>query len=149
MEVLTMAQLLAQPTAVATLSRASGARPPLVRRVTYHDPCRLGRFLGIYDQPRQVIAALGLELVEMDHHRGRALCCGTVGWTNCGAVAKSIQVDRLREARATGAQVLVTACPKCQIHFRCAIDDACLGQEVAMEIKDLTTVVAELLAGLP
>lgn len=144
MEVVTMAQVLAQPTALEMLSKASGARTSAAQRVTYHDPCRLGRFLGIYDEPRQVIAALGLELVEMEHHRAKALCCGTVGWTNCGAVSKSIQVDRLREARATGAQVLVTACAKCQVHFRCALNDTHLGQEPAVEIKDLTTLAAEV-----
>lgn len=144
MEVLTMAQLLGQPTALAMLSKASGARTPVAQRVAYHDPCRLGRFLGIYDEPRQVIAALGLELVEMEHHHAKALCCGTVGWTNCGAASKSIQMERLQEARATGAQVLVTACAKCQIHLRCALNDVHLGQEPVVDIKDLTALVAEV-----
>ena len=112
-------------------------------RVTYHDPCRLGRYLKVYDEPRQVIAALGAELVEMENCRARSLCCGTSGWTNCGATAKSIQVDRLREAKATGATTLVTACAKCQIHFRCAQADTQLGDELAIEVKDLTTLLAE------
>ena len=90
---------------------------------------------------------LGAELVEMENCRARSLCCGTSGWTNCGATAKSIQVDRLREARATGAEVLVTACAKCQIHFRCAQADTQLGDELAIEIKDLTTLLAESIAG--
>ena len=115
--------------------------------MTYHDPCRLGRYLKAYDEPRQVIAALGAELVEMENCRARSLCCGTSGWTNCGATAKSIQVDRLREAKATGAEVLVTACAKCQIHFRCAQADTQLGDELAIEIKDLTTLVAKAIAG--
>ena len=116
-------------------------------RVTYHDPCRLGRYLKVYDEPRQIIAALGAELVEMENCRARSLCCGTSGWTNCGATAKSIQVDRLREAKATGAEVLVTACAKCQIHLRCAQADTQLGEELAIEIKDLTTLLAEAIAG--
>jgi len=116
-------------------------------KITYHDPCRLGRYLQVYDEPRQVIAALGAELVEMENCRARSLCCGTSGWTNCGATAKSIQVDRLREAKATGAEVLVTACAKCQIHFKCAQADTQLGDELAIEIKDLTTLVAEAMAG--
>ncbi len=113
------------------------------RRVTYQDPCRLGRFLNVYDAPRQVIASLGAELVEMENCRARAICCGTSAWTNCGATAKGIQVDRLREARATGAEVLVTACPKCQIHFRCAQADRQRGEKLQIEIKDLTTLLAE------
>jgi len=116
------------------------------RITTYHDPCRLGRHLGVYDAPRQVIEALGLELVEMEHSGKNALCCGTSCWTNCGAINKQIQVDRLREARATGAELLVTACPKCQIHFQCALDDAKVADEMGMEIRDLVTLVDEALA---
>ena len=116
------------------------------RITTYHDPCRLGRHLGVYDAPRQVIEALGLELVEMEHSGKNALCCGTSCWTNCGAVNKQIQVDRLREAQATGAGLLVTACAKCQIHLKCALDDGRLGEEIGMEIRDLVTLVDEVLA---
>jgi Fe-S oxidoreductase len=116
------------------------------RITTYHDPCRLGRHLGVYDVPRQVIEALGLELVEMEHSGKNALCCGTSCWTNCGAINKQIQVDRLREAKATSAELLVTACPKCQIHFKCALDDAMVGEEVRIEVRDLVTLVDEALA---
>ena len=114
-------------------------------RITYQDPCRLGRHLGVYDAPRQVMEALGLELVEMENNRGRAICCGTSAWTHCGATAKCIQVDRLKEARATGAEVLVTACVKCQIHLKCAQNDAHLDEALQIEVKDLTTLVAEAL----
>jgi len=55
-------------------------------------------------------------------------------------------VDRLREARATGAELLITACAKCQIHFKCAMDDVGLGEEIGMEIRDLVTLVDEALA---
>jgi Fe-S oxidoreductase len=115
--------------------------------VTYHDPCRLGRHLGAYDAPRQAIERLGLELVEMPRNRANALCCGTNGWTHCAVANKAVQVDRLREARATGADLLVTACIKCQIHLRCAMQDQLLGEEIAIEIKDLATLVAEALEG--
>jgi len=119
---------------------------PESRITTYHDPCRLGRFMGVYEEPRQVISALGLELVEMEHSGKNALCCGTSCWTNCGAVNKQIQVDRLREARATGAELLVTACAKCQIHFKCALDDAKVAGEMGIEIRDLITLVDEAMA---
>jgi Fe-S oxidoreductase len=124
-------------------SERNGASPTCV---TFQDPCRLGRHLGVYDAPRQVIKGLGLELVEMPRHRENALCCGTNGWTHCGAANKQIQADRLREAQSTGAGVLVTACLKCQIHFRCAMQDQQLGEELNIEIKDLATLVAEALA---
>jgi Fe-S oxidoreductase len=62
-------------------------------------------------------------------------------------VSKSIQVERLREAKATGAQTLVTTCLKCQIHFKCAQEDPILAEKIAIEIRDLTTLVAERLPG--
>jgi heterodisulfide reductase subunit D len=142
MEVMHIAELLAQN----LVEDASRITHHASRLTTYHDPCRLGRHLGVYDAPRQVIEALGLELVEMEHSGKNALCCGTSCWTNCGAVNKQIQVDRLREAQATGAELLITACAKCQIHFKCALDDAQVGKEIGMEIRDLVTLVDEALA---
>ncbi|MBU1661884.1 MAG: (Fe-S)-binding protein, partial [Chloroflexi bacterium] len=117
--------------------------PHLAPRVTYQDPCRLGRHLGVYDAPRELISGLGFELTEMEHNRSASLCCGTSCWTSCGQVSKNIQVERLKEAKATGAELLVTACVKCQIHFKCAQDDPVLGQEIDIEIRDLTTLIAE------
>ncbi|MBW1735469.1 MAG: (Fe-S)-binding protein [Deltaproteobacteria bacterium] len=108
--------------------------------VTYHDPCRLGRLAGVYDAPRRLLEAIpGMELREMERSRENGICCGTSGWMNCSSCSKEIQVDRLAEARGTGANTLVTACPKCQIHFRCA--RAAFGLEI--EIMDLFDIVAE------
>ncbi len=115
------------------------------QRVTYQDPCRLGRHLGVYDAPRAVITALGHDLVEMDRARNASLCCGTSCWTSCGQLSKNIQVERLHEARATGAGLLVTACHKCQIHFRCAQQDPAVANGIAIEIRDLATLVAQAL----
>ncbi len=116
--------------------------PSKYQTVTFHDPCRLGRHLGIYDAPRQVLERLGLQVVEMRHSRRNATCCGTNGWTHCGAANKAIQVQRLREAQATGAQAMVTACLKCQIHFKCALMDERLRDEIDIEMVDLATLVA-------
>jgi heterodisulfide reductase subunit D len=115
------------------------------RTVTFHDPCRLGRHLGVYDAPRKVLESLGYRVVEMRHARRNATCCGTNGWTHCDAANKAIQVQRLREARATGADVMVTACLKCQIHFKCALMDAQIRGKVGIEMVDLATLVAEQL----
>jgi Fe-S oxidoreductase len=112
------------------------------KTVTFHDPCRLGRHLGVYDAPRKVLAGLGYKVVEMRHTRRNATCCGTNGWTHCGAANKAIQVQRLREAKATGADVMVTACLKCQIHFKCALMDERLKGEIGIEMVDLATLVA-------
>ncbi|OGB60345.1 MAG: hypothetical protein A2Y94_01115 [Caldithrix sp. RBG_13_44_9] len=110
----------------------------------YHDPCRLGRHLGIYDAPRGVLSKLsGLTLNEMAHHHQRAICCGVTGWMNCSQISKQIQTHRLREAQATGSDILITSCPKCQIHFQCALLDKQLKEEIHFTIKDLVEVVAE------
>jgi len=112
---------------------------------TYQDPCRLGRFSGIYQEPRSLIQQLGFNLVEMDHNQKSSLCCGTSCWSTCGQVNKRIQVDRLQEAISTGAEVLITACLKCQIHFKCAQNDPLLKEEIQIPIQDLTTMIAKSL----
>jgi Fe-S oxidoreductase len=89
--------------------------------VTYQDPCRLGRRSGIYDAPRDLIGLVnGTRLAEMEHHRENAVCCGTTAWMECSTCSKVMQQHRLEEAEAVGAQAIITACPKCQIHLTCA-----------------------------
>ncbi|WP_022664471.1 (Fe-S)-binding protein [Desulfospira joergensenii] len=90
-------------------------------RVTFQDPCRLGRRSGIYEAPRQAIQQVsGVELAEMEHNRENAVCCGTTGWMQCSSCSKAMQIQRLKEAETVGAQAIITACPKCQIHLTCA-----------------------------
>jgi Fe-S oxidoreductase len=116
------------------------------KRVTYQDPCRLGRFNGVYDEPRDVIRALeGLELIEMERSGKNALCCGTSAWLNCSRKSKQMQVNRLTQARATDADLLITACPKCQIHFRCTLKDESTQDDARIEIVDLVSLVASKL----
>jgi len=113
-------------------------------KVTFQDPCRLGRHLGVTEAPRQVLRAVpGLELVDMGRSGARAVCCAGGTWSSCDRYAKQIQVERLREARATGAEVLVTACPKCQVHLRCAMQDP---NPIEIEMRDLAEVVSAALA---
>ena len=69
------------------------------------------------------------------------LCCGTSAWTECSSCSKAIQTERLLEAQQTGAKELITACPKCRIHLNCAK----LGEEVAIDVKDIYTYLAERL----
>lgn len=145
LEVVHITELLAETDLADGLHPAPPASHPAphVSRVTYQDPCRLGRYMGVYDAPRELISGLGFELAEMEHNRSASLCCGTSCWTACGQVSKNIQVERLTEAKATGAEMLVTACVKCQIHFKCAQDDPAVGPEIDIEIRDLTTLIAE------
>jgi Fe-S oxidoreductase len=107
---------------------------------TYHDPCRLGRMAKIYESPRNILKKLADgRIVEMERNKENAVCCGTSGWANCSITSKQIQVERLQEAKVTGAHTLVTACSKCQIHFTCALRN----MDADLEIKDLTTLIAE------
>jgi Fe-S oxidoreductase len=120
------------------------------KKVTYHDPCRLGRHLGVYDAPRNTLGAIpGVELLEMEHNRENSLCCGTSAFVNCDACSRQMRIDRLLEAKATGAEVLVTSCPKCQTHFRCAMTTKAeeKGPEVEIEVVDLVNFVAGVLGG--
>ncbi|MDY7077746.1 MAG: (Fe-S)-binding protein [Chloroflexota bacterium] len=119
----------------------------LAETVTYHDPCRLGRYLGIYDEPRAAIQAIpGVELVEMRKNRAQALCCGSAGWVNCGQCAKGIQMKRLRQAQITGAERMITVCPKCSIHLSCALKDA--GDEITVELEDLTGLLVRAMGAI-
>lgn len=111
------------------------------RRLTYQDPCRLGRFLGEVEAPRRVLSALG-EVVELERNGRLALCCGG-SWTDCGAANRALQVERLAQAGRSGADLLVTACVKCQIHLRCAQETAGLGEEGRMEMQDLALLAAQ------
>ena len=116
---------------------------PLEARVTYQDPCRLGRMAGRYEEPRRLLQAIpGLTLAEMEDNRSAALCCGNSSFVNCDAYAKKLQVRRLGQARDTGAQLLITACPKCLIHTTCALRDPVAGEPWNLETRSLVSLVA-------
>lgn len=120
----------------------------LAKKVSYQDPCRLGRHMGVYDPPRQVITSIpGVELVEMNRNRENALCCGVSAWMGCGRHSKQMQVERLTEAKNTTADLLVTACPKCQIHLNCALSEKLPvpKEDVNIETCDLSVLVARAL----
>jgi len=118
------------------------------KKVTYQDPCRLGRHLGVFDEPREVLQAIpGIELVEMTHNREESICCGTSAFTNCDLYSKQIRVERLLEAKATGAECLITSCPKCQVHFKCAMVNKgeLKGPDIEIEVMDIMNLVASAL----
>ncbi len=97
---------------------ASGRLKPgrLEANVTYHDPCYLGRFNGVYEEPRTILQHIdGVNLVEMEHNRENSLCCGGGGgafWSE-NVEARGVTRVRLREALDTGASIMSTACPYC------------------------------------
>ena len=114
------------------------------KRVTYHDPCYLGRHNGVYDEPRQILHKVpGLELIEMPASRQDSLCCGGGGGRIWMETPKDERFSDLRvqQATETGAEVLATSCPYCITNF----EESRLGMEGedVLEIKDLTEIVAE------
>lgn len=107
------------------------------KKVTYQDPCRLGRYSKIYDQPRNILGNIpDLELVEMDHNHERAICCGNTAWIGCDAGTKVMQKQRLGEAEECGGEMLLTACPKCLIHLTCSQDSFDKQKNHSMPIRD-------------
>ena len=116
-------------------------------KVTYHDPCYLGRYNGIYDAPRRVIEATGCELVEMPRCRERAFCCGAGGgriWMEEGEVKERPSENRIREAVGLeDVAVFVVACPKDLVMYRDAVKTT--SQEARLAIKDLIELVYEAL----
>jgi Fe-S oxidoreductase len=114
------------------------------KKVTYHDPCYLGRHNGIYDEPREVLKKVpGLELMEMPESRIDSLCCGGGGGRIWMETPKGERFSdlRLEHAIGAGAEVLVTSCPYCIANF----EDSRLTMSVAdqIEIKDITEILQE------
>ena len=117
---------------------------PLGKRITFQDPCRLGRMSGQYEGPRNLLSMIpDLRLKEMENSRHSAICCGNNAFINCDTYSKRVQVQRLREARTTRADMLVTACPKCMIHLGCTMRDPISRGSLKMEIRDLISVLAD------
>ncbi len=107
-----------------SLVKEGKLRPgPLPMKVTYHDPCHLGRHAEVYDAPRRVLASIpGLELIEMKSSRELARCCGGGAGVKTAypEISLKVAVRRLKEAERTGAAALVTACPFCVQSLRSA-----------------------------
>jgi heterodisulfide reductase subunit D len=90
-------------------------------RVTFHDPCRLGRYMGEYEAPREVLAAIA-NYKDMPRNRKDGVCCGVGAWVNCNECSKQVRIDRVQEA-AQVADIMITACPKCLTHFNCLMQE--------------------------
>lgn len=90
---------------------------PVEKKVTYHDPCDLGRTSGVYEEPRQIITAIpGVSFVEMKDHHEYALCCGGGGDVEMAdaEVSAAVARRRLGQAQETGADFIITACQQCK-----------------------------------
>ncbi|MHC1584856.1 MAG: (Fe-S)-binding protein [Candidatus Syntropharchaeia archaeon] len=116
--------------------------PEIKKRVTYHDPCRLGRYCGIYDEPRILIRNTGADLIEFDRSREKSQCCGISAWMNCDDRAKALRVEKLENVKKIGADVLITTCPKCIAHLNCLKEEKDSEGKYDFDITDLTVFLA-------
>jgi heterodisulfide reductase subunit D len=109
-------------------------------RVTYHDPCHLGRHTGVYDPPRELLKAIPkLELVEMSRTREKAWCCGAGGGVKSGFKEWSVDIaiNRIEEAEKTNAEYLVSSCPFCHRNLADAIEK----RSSNLKILDITEIL--------
>jgi Fe-S oxidoreductase len=122
----------------------------IAKKVTYHDPCYLGRHHGIYKQPRELLGRMlepAGQLVEMEKSHAQSFCCGAGGGNMWHEIdqGERINTERLEHAATTGAEILAAACSYCLI----MLDDACKvkGLEEDLQLRDIAELVAEGLAG--
>jgi len=127
------------------LPSASGSK------ATYHDPCYLGRYNGIYDEPREVLRACGVEVVEMPRNREDSFCCGAGGgriWIpDPDSQTERPSENRIDEAVALGVDTFVVACPKDMTLFTDAVKTS--GNEGRIVVRDLVELVAEAMSQDP
>ncbi len=111
-------------------------------KITYHDPCYLGRHNQVYDEPREALSATGFDIVEMEHNRSNSFCCSAGGaqmWKEEEPGEEAIRRVRFKEALDTETDTLCTACPFCLTMMR----DAGKELESDLAIKDIAQLVAE------
>jgi len=110
-------------------------------KATYHDPCYLGRWNGVYEEPRKVLSAAVEEVAEMPRNRWRSFCCGGGG----GGVFYDIKIGerpsrvRMEEAVSTGARVVASACPLCNTMLSAEAPD------YEVEVRDIAELLSESL----
>jgi len=121
---------------------------PINKRVTFHDPCYLGRYNGMYDLPREILKAIpGIELVEMPRNRERSFCCGAGG----GNLVREYPGEdrpnniRAREAASTNAEILAVACPFCMIMLEDGVKTEKLDNRI--QVLDVIELVYESVYG--
>jgi Fe-S oxidoreductase len=114
------------------------------RKLTYHDPCYIGRYNDVFDEPRRVLTVLNSNgVTEMRRHRNKSFCCGGGGgraWME-EKIGKRVNQARVNEALETGAEVLAAACPFCITMFDDGIKG--VGAEEKMQIEDIAEILVQ------
>jgi heterodisulfide reductase subunit D len=113
------------------------------RRITFHDSCYLGRANKIYEAPRDVLAALDADLVEMKRSKANGLCCGAGGgqyFKEPEAGNKDVNIERIEEALATGADTIAVSCPFCMTMMSDGVKNK--NREDSVRVYDLAELIA-------
>ena len=121
----------------------------LGKKVTYHDPCDLGRTFKIFEEPRNILKAIpGLEFVEMARNRLQARCCGGGGGVlaNNPDMAVDMAAERVRDALAVGADIIVSGCAACKDNLRKGAKAIPKQERGKIKIMDITEIVAQNMA---
>ena len=114
------------------------------KKITYHDPCYLGRGNGIFDIPRKLITIIGLELVEMERSKKQSFCCGAGGAQMFKEPEKGkedININRTREAIKTNAKLIATGCPFCNTMMTDGVKN--LNKGAAIQVTDIAELIVE------
>jgi Fe-S oxidoreductase len=121
----------------------------LNQRVTYHDPCDLGRAFKIFEEPRDILQSIpGLDLVEMARNRLQARCCGGGGgvMANDPDMAVNMAEQRVRDALAVGAEIIVSGCAACKDNLKKGAKAIPKEERAKIKVMDITEVVAKAMA---
>lgn len=135
---------------ITSLIRASKIKfREMLMTVTYHDPCHLGRYMGLYNPPRDVISSIpGIKLVEMNRNKTDAHCCGAGGGLTFAfpLLSKKIATTRVkRDVLPTNAEALITSCPACVQYLKFGMIKAVRPKAKRMKVLDLVELVAQAL----
>ncbi|GAB4571280.1 MAG: (Fe-S)-binding protein [Anaerolineales bacterium] len=113
-------------------------------KITFHDPCYLGRHNKVTDAPRDALKSAGVETVEMPRNGAKSFCCGAGGaqmWKEEEEGSARVNTTRFAEAKSTGANTVAVGCPFCLT----MMTDAAKGDDASMQVKDVAEIVAERL----
>ena len=114
------------------------------RKITFHDSCYLGRANGIYEAPRAVLEALDADLFEMKRSRAKGFCCGAGGaqmFKEAEPGRKEVNIERIEEALATGADTIAVSCPFCMVMMTDGIKNK--EKEASVQVLDLAELIAQ------
>ena len=112
-------------------------------KVTYHDPCHLGRHSKVFEEPRNILKKIkGIDFVEMERNRENSRCCGAGGGYKSAFndFAVNIAAERIRDAEAVGADIIATACPFCVLNLRAGAKK--IGSKV--KVMDITEILVQV-----